>query len=44
MAGPVLPCVEEANVNGDANGAVDISDLTTIVSHLFITFVELGSC
>ena len=35
-------CVGRAgNVNGDASDAVDISDLTMLVNHLFVTFAPL---
>ncbi|MEE8576979.1 MAG: hypothetical protein V3T31_06960 [candidate division Zixibacteria bacterium] len=42
VATSAVCCVGTAgNVNGDSGDAVDISDLTKLVNHLFVTFEEL---
>jgi len=34
-AGPLPPCDEEGNVNGDGVGAINVADLTYLVDFLF---------
>ena len=39
-----LACNDEANIDGDPNGIVDIGDLTLLIDHLFISMSELPYC
>ena len=36
--------MEEANVDGDSEGLVDLSDLTALIDYLFISFTPPAAC
>jgi hypothetical protein len=39
-----LCCVGEANLDGDPEGVIDITDLTRLIDFLYISFVTPEKC
>ena len=44
ISGADMPGIEEANIDGDSAGIIDMADVLSLIEHLYITGEELPDC